>query len=201
MLFDYHLFLRIERGEITRTYRAWSRPMARAGSRHRLDAQGIIEIKAVARVPVAAITRTDAKRAGYGDLRSLLDDLHKRQRTEPSLVFRVDFRYVREPDARIKLSRTARFSEDDFASIRTKLDRMDARSDHGEWTRATLRIIAENPRVISTKLAARLGRERFSFKIDVRKLKALGLTISHDVGYEISPRGRAFLDRESRKAT
>jgi ribosomal protein S19E (S16A) len=31
----------------------------------------------------------------------------------------------------------------------------------------------------------------------VRKLKALGLTISHEVGYEISPRGRAFLDREA----
>ena len=196
MLFDHHLFPHIERGEITRTYRAWSRPMARAGSRHRLDARGVIEISAVERVPVASITRTDAQKAGYEDLQSLLDDLHKRQRTEPSLVFRVDFRYVRAPDARIKLSRTAKFSVEDLASIKAKLDRMDARSDHGAWTRATLRLIADNPRVISTTLAASLGRERLPFKMDVRKLKALGLTISHDIGYEISPRGHAFLDRE-----
>ncbi|MFP8878572.1 MAG: hypothetical protein VCE43_03450 [Myxococcota bacterium] len=33
------------------------------------------------------------------------------------------------------------------------------------------------------------------FKADVRKLKNLGLTISCEVGYEISPRGRAFLRR------
>ena len=34
-----------------------------------------------------------------------------------------------------------------------------------------------------------------AFKTDVRKLKKLGLTISHDVGYELSPRGRAVLQR------
>ena len=31
-------------------------------------------------------------------------------------------------------------------------------------------------------------------KADIRKLKSLGLTISHDVGYELSPRGAAYLD-------
>jgi hypothetical protein len=30
-------------------------------------------------------------------------------------------------------------------------------------------------------------------KVDIRKLKSLGLTISHDVGYELSPRGTAYL--------
>ncbi|MEX1103025.1 MAG: hypothetical protein WED87_02175, partial [Dehalococcoidia bacterium] len=31
--------------------------------------------------------------------------------------------------------------------------------------------------------------ERFAFKADVRKLKAMGLTRSHDVGYEITELG------------
>jgi hypothetical protein len=31
------------------------------------------------------------------------------------------------------------------------------------------------------------------FKIDVRKLKNLGLTESLDIGYRLSPRGRAYL--------
>ncbi|HEU4546515.1 MAG TPA: hypothetical protein VFR88_09515, partial [Microlunatus sp.] len=42
-------------------------------------------------------------------------------------------------------------------------------------------------------LAAELGRERDDWKRDVRKLKALGLTESLEVGYRLSPRGRAFL--------
>ena len=41
----------------------------------------------------------------------------------------------------------------------------------------------------------RLGRPELApFKVDVRKLKALGLTESLEVGYRLSPRGRAFLD-------
>ena len=43
-------------------------------------------------------------------------------------------------------------------------------------------------------LAPTLGREKLAFKADVRKLKKLGLTISHEVGYEIAPRGRAYLN-------
>jgi hypothetical protein len=42
-------------------------------------------------------------------------------------------------------------------------------------------------------LAAVLGRETLPFKRDVRRLKELGLTISLPVGYELSPRGRAYL--------
>ena len=34
-----------------------------------------------------------------------------------------------------------------------------------------------------------------AFKTDVRKLKRLGLTLSFKVGYEISPRGRVYMDR------
>jgi hypothetical protein len=47
-------------------------------------------------------------------------------------------------------------------------------------------------------IIARLGRERLPFKADVRKLKALGLTISLDVGYRLSPRGEAVLRRLER---
>jgi ribosomal protein S19E (S16A) len=44
-------------------------------------------------------------------------------------------------------------------------------------------------------LAASAGRERHPFKTDVRKLKELGLTESLEVGYRLSPRGRALLER------
>ena len=45
---------------------------------------------------------------------------------------------------------------------------------------------------IANDLAASLGRETLPFTRDVRKLEELGLTHSLPVGYEISPRGRAY---------
>jgi hypothetical protein len=42
-------------------------------------------------------------------------------------------------------------------------------------------------------LAASFGRETQPFKLDVRKLENLGLTLSLDVGYRLSPRGEASL--------
>ena len=56
-------------------------------------------------------------------------------------------------------------------------------------------LIAARPAVRAGDLADELGRERLSFKTDVRKLKALGLTESLEVGYRISPRGQAWLRR------
>ena len=76
-----------------------------------------------------------------------------------------------------------------------RLDRLDAASTHGPWTRTTLALIRDHPGLVSTRLAELVDRERFAFKADVRKLKALGLTESLEVGYRLSPRGRAYLDR------
>jgi biotin operon repressor len=53
--------------------------------------------------------------------------------------------------------------------------------------------IASQPGVSSAILAPELDWERADFKLHVRRLKELGLTISLDVGYRISPRGAAYL--------
>jgi hypothetical protein len=76
------------------------------------------------------------------------------------------------------------------AQIRAQLDRLDRAQP---WTAATLDAIARQPRVAASVLAQALGRERLPFKADVRKLKKLGLTQSFEIGYELSPRGRAYL--------
>jgi hypothetical protein len=197
MLFDYHLFPAIMRGEITLTFRNWTRPQAKAGARHRLNADGAIEIRSVALVDASAITGREAKRAGFNSVAGLRAALAQSKPLPASgQVYRIEFRFVREADPRVALAADGVLSPRDAATLATKLDRMDARSAGGPWTRQTLRLIADHPRVLSTVLAKKLGRERLAFKTDVRKLKALGLTISHEVGYEISPRGRAFLERE-----
>lgn len=72
---------------------------------------------------------------------------------------------------------------------------MDASSTAGPWTLTTLRLIRDHPGVRAAHLAASVHRETPKFKIDVRKLKELGLTESLEVGYQLSPRGRVVLQR------
>ena len=47
--------------------------------------------------------------------------------------------------------------------------------------------------MVSKVLATLLDRELQPMKTDIRKMKALGLTISLEVGYQLSPRGAAYL--------
>jgi len=77
-----------------------------------------------------------------------------------------------------------------------RLDRIDASSSHGPWTGHTLRLIADNPGVRAEDLARSVGREKLPFKVDVRKLKELGLTESLRTGYRLSPRGEAVLQKQ-----
>lgn len=86
---------------------------------------------------------------------------------------------------------------DDLAreALRKRLARLDTAA-HGPWTRATLEAIAAKPRIAARLLALDLGRDKLELKADMIKLKRLGLTQSFEVGYEVSPRGRAFLAGE-----
>jgi hypothetical protein len=63
------------------------------------------------------------------------------------------------------------------------------------WPRAprggVLALIAMRPGVRAGGLAASLGRETRPFEVDVRKRKELGRTERLEVGYRLSPRGRA----------
>jgi hypothetical protein len=79
--------------------------------------------------------------------------------------------------------------------IRRRLERLDRAKP---WTLEVLRLIRRRPRVAASRLAISLKRPTLEFKVDVRKLKKLGLTQSFEVGYELSPRGRAYLDAVSR---
>jgi hypothetical protein len=81
-----------------------------------------------------------------------------------------------------------------FAAITAAVQKLDAGRRSGPWTRQILEWIRDNPGVISTELAALLGREVAPMKADIRRLKALGLTESLRIGYRLSPRGLAYLE-------
>jgi hypothetical protein len=61
------------------------------------------------------------------------------------------------------------------------------------WAGDYLRTIAAQPGVRAEDLAAQYGMPKRNFKQRVRRLKELGLTESLEVGYRLSPRGKAYI--------
>lgn len=190
LLFKKPFLAGLERGEITLTFRRWQKPHVRAGGRYRCHPIGVLEVDAIDLVRVDSITENDARRAGFASLGTLLDYLAELGPLGPSAqLYRVELHHGGDGD-RVELALDTALSPQDVAAIRAKLARMDAAKP---WTKRTLAIIDRQPRIAASKLAKQLRRETLPFKTDVRKLKKLGLTQSFEVGYEISPRGRAFL--------
>ena len=189
MLIRHETLRRIEAGEVDTLFRRQVRPTVKAGGTLRTMI-GMLAIDSVERIEPEDITDDDARRAGMSKDKVLAMLAAK---TEGD-CYRVRI-HVAGTDPRIALREDADLDDAAVATLRAKLDRLDATSSWGPWTRATLRLIAARPFVRAPDLAASVGRDTPPFKEDVRKLKALGLTINHSPGYELSPRGRALLER------
>jgi hypothetical protein len=175
-------------GSITVAFRRWKRPTVKAGGTLRSPG-GFLAIDSVDIVGEDAPDDAQARAAGYEDVAEL-----RRELGPPAAdraLYRVAF-HLAGPDPRDTLRADAALTPDDVADLRSRLDRLD-RAAPTAWTDATLRAIATQPAVVSTTLAEQLGMERAAFKLNVRKLKALGLTESLEIGYRLSPRGDAFL--------
>jgi hypothetical protein len=181
-------------GTITLTFRRWKRPQVVAGRSYRSPA-GMLAVDRVDLVPVSSITEEEAVRAGAADREDLLSRMRPRP-ADDELLYRVELHFA-GPDPRDELRETEPTPEE-LDDIATRLRRLDERSSHGPWTRATLEAIAAAPGLRAPDLAAGFGRETKPFKLDVRKLKALGLTESLPVGYRLSPRGERVLEHLSR---
>jgi hypothetical protein len=181
MLFSADSWPGIADGSITVTFRAWQRPQAKVGGRYRIAGM-LIEVVDVRHVCLAEITAEDATNAGATDLTALLRRLGS---ADP--VWRVDFAHVGPDDRIAKRNDT---SAEDISAVISRLARLDR---NGPWTRTTLQLIDRYPGIVSTTLARHAEQERAAFKLNVRKLKELGLTESLDVGYRLSPRGEAVL--------
>jgi hypothetical protein len=190
VLFPQRYWAGLADGSVDLAFRRWRRLGVKPGGTQ-LTPVGLLAIDAVDVVGDDQITDTEARRAGHRDRAELLAEL---DRHPDGTLYRIAFHRAGD-DPRLALREQADLSDHDWAGLRARLDRLDGASHHGPWTATVLRLIAERPAVRAGDLAAALGRETQPFKIDVRKLKRLGLTESLDVGYRLSPRGRAVLER------
>ncbi len=141
---------------------------------------GLLAIDEVARIEVDDITAGDAVAAGHGSIEEAISAL----RPDGDL-YRIRFRRIGD-DPRVALRDSSELDGGEIADLRRRIGRRD-------WAIPVLRLIDDRPAVVSTELAPQLGMERLNFKQKVRRLKALGLTESLDIGYRLSPRGKAFL--------
>ena len=177
----------IANGSITLVLRRWDKPRARPGGTQRTVA-GTIRVDDVAEHPGGyRVTAAQARAAGYPDAKSAQQDLDRRP-AEHTYVITVSYL---APDERPDLAADDELSAADVEAITARLDRWDAATE--PWTRPYLDMIGANEAVRAPDLAARVGLDVPRFKRRVRQLKGLGLTISLDVGYRLSPRGRAYL--------
>ena len=179
----------IASGDITLVFRRWKRPTVKTGGSLR-TAVGLLAIDSVERIPMRSITAHDAHRAGYPTRSQLLDELSTREGD----CYRIEVA-LGGPDPLETVRNQTDLDETDLEELDRRLDRLDRSGPPGAWTRQYLAVIAEHPNVRAEDLANGLAIDKPTFKTSVRKLKALGLTISHSPGYELSPRGRAYLDQ------
>ncbi|MEM7311822.1 MAG: ASCH domain-containing protein [Planctomycetota bacterium] len=189
MLIRTAILKRIQSGEITLAFRRWKRATVKAGGTLN-TAIGQLSIDSLKQIPLEKITAKDAKSAGFESRQQLLDELSKREGD----VYRVGLSFA-GPDPRIALRESANLSKDELDEIVTKLQKMDSRSKSGPWILDVMQTIADHPKTLAATLAEGMGREKKWLKPNVRKLKAMGLTISHDVGYSLSPRGKKVFKR------
>ena len=197
LLFKKPFHAGLQSGAITLTFRRWQKPHVKPGGRYRCHPIGVLEVDTIALVTVADISASDATAAGFATRDALVDYLAELGALTPvTELYRVALHHGGDGD-RVEVALADLLSAADIDAIRTKLARMDKET---KWTAKTLAIIGAHPRVAASQLAKKLKRETLPFKVDVRKLKKLGLTQSFEVGYEISPRGRAYLAATSRPA-
>lgn len=192
MLLDARTLRGLQDGTVTLAFRRWTTPRVKVGTLQRTRI-GVVEVTSVERVAVGPggeplVPDDEARLAGVSSPAAVL----ARGAGREGDLYRVGIRLA-GPDPRVALREDADLDAAAVEQIRAALARKD-RAAAEPWTRRYLELVAANEGVVARELAAGLGTARDDFKVRVRRLKELGLTESLDVGYRISPRGRAYLD-------
>ncbi|MGJ1415184.1 ASCH domain-containing protein [Sphingobacterium multivorum] len=190
MLFKEAHLQAIKSGEITLAFRKWQKASVKPGSLLHTSI-GLVKIHKIEAVNENDITSKDLLEAGFTDKKHLQQSFtHNSKGT----IFKISISYHSE-DPRIKLREQSELSEQQFFDLKMKLERLDNHSKQGHWTEKILLTIKDNPSLHAIGIAKLTGFEKEWLKLNIRKLKNLGLTISHNIGYELSPLGNEYVKK------
>ncbi|MCF2442320.1 hypothetical protein L0657_00025 [Dyadobacter sp. CY345] len=188
MLFKQKHLEGIKAGTISVAFRKWKKLTANAGSLIKTSV-GVIKIISVKDISLNEITDTEAKKAGFATAQALINLLESQKE---GLIYKIEVAFDSE-DPRIELRENVTLEEEEFETLKATLENLDKFSKVGKWTTKTLQVIQENPKMKAADLAVKAKKEKEWLKLNIRKLKGLGLTISHEPGYTLSPRGEEYL--------
>ncbi|SEW51423.1 ASCH domain-containing protein [Chitinophaga arvensicola] len=194
MLFKQDHLEGIVAGKVSLAFRKWKQPAVKEGSLINTSV-GVIEITEIIPWHVQQLSEEAAIAAGYKNLSALQQVLSK---ISAGTLYKIRVRYY-AADPRIELREQTSLTAADRDALLEKLKRLDQYSQQGDWTREVLNAIQQYPHSKAILLAGKLGREKEWLKLNIRKLKNLGLTISHTEGYSLSPLGTLLLSAWSRK--
>lgn len=175
---------RIFAGEVTVVFRRFVRPTVKTGGTLRTR-RGLLAVTSVERATRTRLKKADATAAGFPSLRALLDDIDG-QRDAP--LYRVEVS-PGGTDPRLAL-RKKKPGKAETRELAARLTRWDEQSALGPWAWPSLVWIGRHEGRRAGDLADELGYEKKWLKANIRRMKALGLTESLEVGYRLSPRGR-----------
>lgn len=185
MLFRQDVLQGIAAGRVTLAFRRWRRAAPADGSQLRSPV-GVLSLDRITVVDQGDITAEDIRRTGLdaAELRASI--------AGEGTLLRIELRLLGD-DPRLALRETVP-AAGELETVVARLARLDSASST-RWTTSYLEMIGHQPGVVARLLAPRVRAELPLFKRRVRQLKELGLTESLEVGYRLSPRGRAVLDR------
>jgi hypothetical protein len=94
MQFSLELREDVAAGDITVSFRLWSRPKVKVGGRYAVGPVRI-EVDSIALVPFSSVTRADVRRSGEQDRESLRQRAaHAGPIDDDTLVYRIEFHVV-----------------------------------------------------------------------------------------------------------
>lgn len=189
MLFTQQHLEGIRSGAISLAFRKWNKLSVKKDSLIKTSV-GLVQVTAAQQCTLAEISEEDAINAGFTDLRSLLAMLNKYSSGD---IYRIHVNYY-ATDPRLALRAQTTLTTEQLEQLKTKVERLDKLSKQGNWTSAILKAIQDNPKLKAADLAIKTGKEKDWLKLNIRKLKNLGLTISYEPGYTLSPLGIYFLE-------
>ena len=181
----------IRDGRLTRTFRTWKRPQAKTGGRYNIPPYGALEVEFVQQMKLKEIPPGHVRDAGYQTHEEVASHLGIHlEDTVWSIAFRyLGERPVNQPD-RSTLDNGEKSTDQAPSELEAMIARLARMDRDNPWTHQALKLIHDHPGTRAGDLAPSLNMETATFKRQVRKLKAQGLTISLETGYRLSARGK-----------